>query len=137
MSNYIQFKSPEEMETIKEIIQDRFNRDQEQLYIREVKKILEWFRDKFPKRTLKWVDGMGTNFWVIDDEIWHEVDSWHYQVTENGKSRTCKERAWDRKQQLLKPLVDFYNSINDCTYTHQGGVQIGDWQIDRISREIV
>ena len=80
---------------------------------------------------------MGTNFWQLDGEIWEGVDTWYNECTPNGINKHTTEREWDRKQLLLKPLVDFHNSINLCDHTHPTGIQIGEWEIDRVSKEIV
>jgi hypothetical protein len=117
------FKSPESFEIDKENIYIRAQREMTNLYVVEVQKVLTWFRDKFPKRHLRWVDGMGSHFWVLDDEI---VD-FDY----------VNKRPLNRSERLLKPLVDFYISITDDTFAPECGVQVGEWEIDRVSKEIV
>jgi len=131
------FKTPEELEDAKEAIFDKFIKDQSNLYVREVIQILAWFHDRFPNHHLKWMDGMGTDMWIINDEIWDCDTYFTSHVSSIGKTRYLKERGWTRKEILLKPLVDFQKSINNCTYCHDQGVQIGGYEIDRESGEIV
>lgn len=133
------FKTPEELEKLKEQIALRAEREMDELYVVEVKKVLEWFRDKFPKRHLRWMDGMGCHFWVLDDEILdcdiHVPD--HESTGQFSKHMVMKRVPLTRIQRVLKPLVDFQESIETQTHTFECGVQIGGWEIDRVSKEIV
>lgn len=136
--NHYNFKSLEQLEDEKEAAYDRWIDTQCDIYVREVKKVLSWFRDKFPKRHLKWMDGMGTSFWILDGEIL-DCDIYHpkWYSSPIKTSRFKDMEHWTRQQKVLWPLVRFQQSIEDCTYTHNCGVEIGEWEIDKVSREIV
>jgi len=134
------FKTLEELEGIKESIHLRAENEITNLYILEVKKVLKWFRAKFPKRHLRWVDGMGCHFWVLDGDIW-DCGTYHHATiyrdgSYDGQSRYLTEREWTKKEVLLKPLVDFFSSMTDESWVGESGIQIGEWEIDRVSKEI-
>lgn len=135
------FLSQETMERRKEQIYADAEQAIEDMYIREVKKVLTWFRDKFPKRHLQWMDGMGTHMWILDGEIWNCHPFEHAPIYRDGgywgDSEYLTEREWTKKELLLKPLVDFYSSMVNETWSNRAGNQIGVWEIDRVSREIV
>jgi len=83
--------------------------DLERIYKSERAKVFQWFNKKYPKRTLKWVDGMGTCMWVLDDEILDFPDV--ADVKEINFSDYIDGRKWKK----LLPLLEFYRKIQDST----------------------
>lgn len=115
----------EQLEQGKSLLTEVYEADIEELYKEIMQEILRWFRFKFPKRKLKWVSGMGSCFWVLDGEILH----WEVLVEthdDHGYQTGYKEPEPDRKQRLLKPLWDFFQSIHDHTNYLGRWIHIGD-----------
>ena len=105
-----------QLEEFKEKQLDIFMNSIDTMYRAELDKIFVWFKEKFPKRILEYVDGMGTNFFVIDGDIL------------SGRSEYEQERI----RPILKPLFDFIDSIQDSTNSY-GFVCIGDKRMDRFA----
>jgi len=122
----VKFKSLAQLEKQKEAAHNKYNNCLYNLYSQELYKILLWFHDKFPKHSLKWVDGMGTNFWEIDGEIWDCDTEYVSHVASISGNKYLSERPWTRKEKLLAPLVNFQKSINDLTWCPNGFTTLGD-----------
>ena len=122
----------ESLERRKENYLAQYEAKLELMYVKEIEKVFKWFVKKYPKRTLKWVSGMGTAFWVLDDNILDcsdlEQDFNHWNQLKNRFG--CKARLPDRKMQLLMPLWDFHNSIHDMTNVPLNWIDIGDFHSD-------
>lgn len=132
------------LESIKRDMSDRYHERMSRLYTNEVKKVIRWFMEKYPKRTIKWVSGMSTCFWVLDDEIldWSCLDV-HYVPTsvvdygDGVKHRFGGEHVWresvpDRRALRLMPLWNLYQSINDVTHVLGGLVDTGDIDMEDV-----
>jgi len=102
------------MEKRKEQITIKYHREMSNLYNTELHKIFQWFVKKFPKHHLKWYSRMGSNFWELDGEIldWNTAD---LKYTKGCWSTYYVDAVPDRKAKVLKPLWDFYQSVNDVT----------------------
>lgn len=82
----------------------KYESDVAQLYVYELHKVFTWFVKKYPKRHLRWISAMGSNFFVLDGEV---LDN--RQFTE------------DRIAKCIGPLLDLTESINDVTNTSNDG----------------
>ena len=125
------FKTREEMEDIKEEVEMRFLREQRYLYVTELVKILTWFKEKFPKRNLRWVSGMGVHFWVLDNEQL-EWDAYITVWTNHGWDKHIEEPPKDRYGKVLWPCWDFFMSIHDLTSTMGQWIDTGDMSTDDV-----
>ncbi len=92
-------KTPAELEYIKKRLTTKYIEDLATLYTREVHKVIDWFHCHYPKRSIRWMSGMGTCFWVVDDEIMY----WN------------KRDDPGRHDRALAPLWDLYLSITDTS----------------------
>jgi len=115
-------KSIKQMERDKELIYDRYVSELTKLYSEELLEVKRWFGDKFPKRSLDFINAMGTCFWVIDGEIWN-CEVYGYRHDSNWDLRYTA-RPWTRKEKLLAPLVNFYLSITDHTWLPECGIDV-------------
>ena len=70
------------------------------IYLKELDRIFRWFIDKFPKRHLERVSGMGSSFWVLDGKI---IEWYHPE--------------FDRRVKILRPLWEYDKSIENTTNT--------------------
>jgi hypothetical protein len=110
------------LEPKKEQIFDRYMKELTDLYTKELEKIMMWWVEKFPKKELRFYSGMGIFGFEIDGEDFDcEVDYVSHIANISGNAY-LSERQWTRKQILLKPLVDYYNSLKDHTWLPDCGV---------------
>ena len=112
----------EKLEEMKAKLSFSYHRRLVQMYLEEISKVFVWFEKHYPKRTLEWKSGMGTHFWVLDDEILHWDASYF-----TGDGYTDVEP--DRYIKKLLPLWNFYLSICDSTNIDCGWIDIGDVDI--------
>lgn len=101
------------LEEEKELFYLEYEKKVISIYKKEIGKIFRWFKESFPNHTIKWCSGMGTCFWILDDNIleWDE--------------RTTK--FMDRRIDILKPVYDFYMAINSSDYAYRTQwIHLGD-----------
>lgn len=106
------------LEDKKEALTAKYQQDLSILYTYELHKIFTWFVKNFPKRHLRWVSAMGSNFFVLDGNIF---DTDIMRLDTSGYRSVWREAELSRYQKVLKPLVDLDSSINDVTNTSDGG----------------
>jgi len=123
------FKTLKELEKEKEAIAAIFYGELEDLYKIEIRKVFGWFTEHYPKRTLKWVSGMGTCFWVLDGEILH----WDTLTLVHSPGMHYVDPLPDRKAEKLLPLWYFFRSINNVTHTLQYAVDLGDITMESLA----
>ena len=100
------------------------------LYQVEIKKCIRWFKEKFPKRTIEWKSGMGTCFWVLDDEIlhWNTLDQYYTSEWDIA----YRDSTPDRIAQKLQPLWDVYQSINNASNVIGPPIDTGDIRMEDV-----
>jgi len=125
------FTSRDILEDLKRNIENRFISDQRELYVIEIKKILKWFKEKFPKRDLKWISGMGIHFWQLDGEIL-EWDSYIRVWTNHCWNSHIEEPPRDRYGKVLWPCWDIFMSIHDLSNTMGQWIDTGDIGLESI-----
>jgi len=111
-----------EFESALEKLEYNYTVTLEKVYKAERAKVFLWFNKKYPKRKLKWVDGMGTCMWVLDDEILYFPDVSDVKVVD------LDDYTDGRKWKKLLPLLDFYRKIQDSSgRVNPYPVAIGDY----------
>ena len=136
-----QLVTPEEMQLLeesKEKITELYCQQMSDLYTARIKETIRWFMEKFPKRTIKWHSGMGTNFWEMDGEILHwSCMDYRYIPTKIvdygdgvkhhfGGYCDWRESIPDRRAEVLWPLWNLFQSINDVTNFLGADIDTGD-----------
>ena len=116
MKKSITFRKIEDIEADKEALYDAWQEALTNLMQQEIAKVFAWFKQHYPKRKLKWVEGMGAAFWTIDDEImqWNVIDE---KWTNNMWDVSYVDAKPGRKARKLMPLWNFYQQFHDVTWT--------------------
>jgi len=129
-------RTPNEIEVMKEQISRDCHNRLRHLYTQELINVFDWFKRHYPKRHLKFVAGMGTGFFVLDDEILH-WSSADLAQSKDGYDLYYVDAKPDRHARKLLPLWNFYQSIMDSSNVDDPVVWLMEsWEIDRVSREI-
>lgn len=72
------------------------------------------FMERYPKRALELVEGMGSCFWVVDGEIVHY--SFDNTVSWDGAESSCTYKLYNLFSGLLKPLEDLNEALESGEY---------------------
>ncbi len=119
-------------EEIKKKLTDDYSAAIDKMYRAEVVKAMIWFKDKYPKRTLEWKSGMGTCFWVLDDEILHwdslilvfTNSCWdlHYEQTKPCRIANKLLPLWFVYQSMMDMSNVCINNVDTCDVTMEQAI---------------
>lgn len=118
-------RTPEHLEQIKEHLTTKYHDDMSRLYTDEINKAIDWFHAAFPKRRIRWHEGMGTFFWSIDGKIL-DWDTLNLRHTSGMWESYWVDAKPDRKAQLLWPLWNIFQSFADMTNVAGEYISTGD-----------
>jgi len=88
-----------------------------EIFDKELEEIFLWFKERFPKRRLSYVDGMGTNYFKIDDIYY--IDDY------------CQDIRERYMNDLLEPLYTFIETIQCNNFNEY--IEIGSREMDRFA----
>lgn len=113
------------IEEEKKELTEAYNEAMYELYKVEIQEAIDWFHAKYPKRTIQWRSGMGTCFWIMDEEIlhWNTLDVKH---SSGMWEQWYVDAVPDRRAQRLLPLWNVFQSIHDNTNVLGYGVPSQD-----------
>ena len=106
----------------------------ETIYTEELKEVIQWFAEKFPKRKLEWFNGMGTCGWMIDGEI-EDLDYYTCgECSPYSGQWTMIPMKLNRRKRTLMPLVEFQKSFENVTW-HPGQLELPELETSPLTRE--